>query len=286
MKILITGSNGQLGSELRVLSALYPHDEFVYTDVDELDITSEIAVDSFVSGYRPHAIINCAAYTAVDKAETDKERAFLLNAGAPGILARAASKYDSFLVHISTDYVFDGRFYEPLTENAVTNPVSVYAQSKFAGEQEIVRHAKKAIIIRTSWLYSAFGNNFVKTILKYGVERGSLNIVFDQTGTPTYAPDLAKAILDILPGIVTTQRVDIFHYSNEGVTSWYDFAQAIVELSGINCRLNPISTEEYPLPAVRPFYSVLNKQKIKGTFAIEIPYWRDSLKLCLKRLGY
>jgi dTDP-4-dehydrorhamnose reductase len=286
MKILVTGSKGQLGSELRELAGCYPDDKFLYTDIEELDITNEIAVDAFFKSNRPEAVINCAAYTAVDKAETDEGTAFLINATAPGNLAKASAKYDCLFVHISTDYVFDGKSYAPLMETSPTNPVSVYARSKFAGEQQILKLAKKAVIIRTSWLYSAFGNNFVKTILKYGVERGKLNIVFDQTGTPTYAPDLARAVLDILPKAINIQDVELYHYSNEGVCSWYDFARAIVELTGIKCQINPIETKDYPLPAVRPFYSVLNKQKIKDKFETEIPYWRDSLKLCLQRLGY
>ncbi len=286
MKILITGSNGQLGNELRELSAFYPQYHFLYTDVDELDITNHSAVEQYLEANRPEVIINCAAYTAVDKAENDEHNAYLINATAPGILARVAAKYNTLLVHISTDYVFDGKSYAPLAETAETNPVSVYARSKFAGEQEILKLASKAIIIRTSWLYSAFGNNFVKTILKYGTERGKLNIVYDQTGTPTYAYDLAKALLDIVPKATDIEGVNLFHYSNEGVSSWYDFAKAIVEITGINCQLSAIETKDYPLPAVRPFYSVLNKQKIKNTFNPQIPYWRDSLKHCLKRLGY
>lgn len=284
MKILITGSNGQLGSELRELSGLYPDYQFIYTDINELDITSETAVDRFMEINKPQVIINCAAYTAVDKAESYEDAAFLINAVSSGILAKAATKHNAYLVHVSTDYVFDGRTYIPLSETAETNPVSVYARSKFAGELEVIKQAKNAIIIRTSWLYSAFGNNFVKTIMKYGIERGKLNIVFDQTGTPTYAYDLAKAILDILPKAINTTGVDVFHYSNEGVSSWYDFAVAIVEITGINCKISPIETKDYPLPAVRPFYSVLNKQKIKDTFGIEIPYWKDSLVKCIQRL--
>jgi dTDP-4-dehydrorhamnose reductase len=286
MKILVTGSNGQLGNELRELSGLYPSYHFLYTDVDELDITDHSAVEHYFEANQPEAIINCAAYTAVDKAENDEHNAYLINATAPGILARVATKYNTLLVHVSTDYVFDGKTYAPIAETSETNPVSVYARSKFAGEQEILKHGTKAIIIRTSWLYSAFGNNFVKTILKYGTERGKLNIVYDQTGTPTYAPDLAKAILDIIPQTTDLKGVDLFHYSNEGVSSWYDFAKAIVEITGIKCQLSAIETKDYPLPAVRPYYSVLNKQKIKNAFALEIPYWRNSLKLCLKRLGY
>ncbi len=286
MKILVTGSKGQLGNELRELSGLYPQYHFLYTDVDELDITDHSAVEQYIDANQPEAIINCAAYTAVDKAENDEHNAYLINATAPGILARVAAKHNTLLVHVSTDYVFDGKTYAPLAETAETNPVSVYARSKFAGEQEILKHGTKAIIIRTSWLYSAFGNNFVKTILKYGTERGKLSIVYDQTGTPTYAPDLAKAILDIIPQTADFKGVELYHYSNEGVSSWYDFASAIVEITGISCQLSPIETKDYPLPAVRPYYSVLNKHKIKNAFALEIPYWRDSLKLCIKRMGY
>jgi len=286
MKILVTGSNGQLGNELRELSGLYPQYNFLYTDVEELDITDHSAVEHYFEANQPEAIINCAAYTAVDKAENDEHNAYLINATAPGILARVAAKHKTLLVHVSTDYVFDGKSYAPLAETAETNPISVYARSKFAGEQEILKQGTKAIIIRTSWLYSAFGNNFVKTILKYGTERGKLSIVYDQTGTPTYAPDLAKAILDIIPQTADLQGVNLYHYSNEGVSSWYDFARAIVEITGIQCQLSPIETKDYPLPAVRPYYSVLNKHKIKNAFALEIPYWRDSLKLCIKRMGY
>ena len=284
MKILVTGSKGQLGNELRELAGQYPDYRFLFTDVEELDITDGNTVNAFIAADRPEVIINCAAYTAVDKAETDEECVFRVNATAPANLAKAAKKNNILLVHISTDYVFDGKTYFPLKEASPTNPVSVYARSKFAGEQEIAKVAGKALIIRTSWLYSAFGNNFVKTILKYGVERGKLNVVYDQTGTPTYAYDLAKMILDILPTAVQTSAVEIFNYSNEGVASWYDFAKAIVEMTGIECILNPIETKDYPLPAIRPFYSVLDKQKIKEKFNIRIPYWRDSLKDCLARL--
>jgi dTDP-4-dehydrorhamnose reductase len=285
MKILVTGSKGQLGNELRELAGLYPDYRFLFTDVEELDITDGKTVNAFIAADKPEVIINCAAYTAVDKAETDEECVFRVNSLAPSNLAKAAKKNNILLVHISTDYVFDGKTYFPLSETAPTNPVSVYARSKFSGEQEIIRYAGKAIILRTSWLYSAFGNNFVKTVLKYGVERGKMNIVYDQTGTPTYAYDLAKMILDILPKAKNTSGTEIYNYSNEGVASWYDFAVAIVELSGIDCSLSPIETKDYPLPAVRPYYSVLNKQKIKDKYSIEIPYWRDSLKHCLPRLG-
>jgi len=285
MKILVTGSKGQLGNELRELAWQYPDYRFLFTDVEELDIIDGKKVNAFINDNNPEVIINCAAYTAVDKAETNEEIVFRVNATAPGNLAKVAKKHNILLIHISTDYVFDGKTHSPLTESSPTHPVSVYARSKFAGEQEIIRYAGKAIIIRTSWLYSTFGNNFVKTILKYGVERGKLNVVYDQTGTPTYTYDLAKAILTILPSAIQTHGVEIYNFSNEGVASWYDFAAAIVELSGIDCILNPIEAKDYPSPAIRPFYSVLNKQKIKEKYNLQIPYWRDSLKQCLKRLG-
>jgi dTDP-4-dehydrorhamnose reductase len=230
-------------------------------------------------------IINCAAYTAVDKAEQEDNLAFLINASAVGILARVASKYNALLIHISTDYVFDGKGYKPYMEEDPTNPVSLYAKSKHAGERQVQSYSNRALIIRTSWLYSEFGNNFVKTMMKYGKERGQLNVVFDQTGTPTYARDLAKAILDIITKKPAINGVEVFHYSNEGVTSWYDFALAIIEFSGITCKIIPIETKDYPLPAVRPFYSVFNKAKIKQRFNIEIPYWKDSLKVCIGRMA-
>ncbi len=284
MKILVTGSNGQLGNEIRRLINDYPSFEFLFTDVAELDITNEEAIDDLVLGYKPAAIINCAAYTAVDKAEQDEKIAFLINSNAVGNLARVASKYNALLVHISTDYVFDGTGCRPYIEEDPTNPVSMYAKSKHAGEQHVQSYANKALIIRTSWLYSEFGHNFVKTIMKYGKERGQLNVVFDQVGTPTYAHDLAKVILDILDTKSILDGVEVFHYSDEGVTSWYDFAIAIAEFSEIECKINPIETREYPLPAARPFYSVFNKTKIKQRFQITIPYWRDSLRECIGRI--
>ena len=285
MKILVTGSNGQLGSEFRLLAPACPDFQFIFTDVAELDITSEADVSAMVKDEQPAVIINCAAYTAVDKAEQEDNLAFLINATAVGNLARVASKFNALLIHISTDYVFDGKGFKPYIEDDPTNPVSLYAKSKHAGEQQVQSYANKALIIRTSWLYSEFGHNFVKTMMKYGKERGLLNVDFDQTGTPTYARDLAQTILDILQKQKISDGVEVFHYSNEGVTSWYDFAKAIIELSGITCKINPIETKEYPLPATRPFYSVFNKSKIKQRFQIEIPYWKDSLKVCIQRLG-
>lgn len=284
IKVLVTGSNGQLGCELKALSAAYAMFDFIYTDLNELDITSENDVYAFFKLHNPDVIINCAAYTAVDKAEQDEQLAFRVNATAPGILANAASVYGSFLVHISTDYVYDGKNFQPYVETDKTNPLSVYAQSKAAGERAVIEADGKAIIIRTSWLYSAFGANFVKTILKNGRERESLNVVFDQIGSPTYARDLAQAILDTLPLAMVAENIEIYHYSNEGIASWYDFAKAILEMAEIECKILPILASEYALPAPRPFYSVLNKAKIKKKFTIEIPHWRDSLAHCLKRL--
>jgi dTDP-4-dehydrorhamnose reductase len=285
MKILITGSKGQLGSEIRVLASDYLHYEFLYTDVDELDITNEDSVNQFFEFHSPDVVINCAAYTAVDKAETDEENAHLVNAVAAGNLARAAAISGAFMVHISTDYLYDGKNHQPYIETDSISPVSVYAKSKAAGEDEVIEAQGKAVIFRTSWLYSAFGNNFIKAMMKYGVEREELNVVFDQTGTPTYARDLAKAILDILPIAMTAETIEIYHYSNEGVASWYDFAIAVLQMAGIYCKVNAIHTKEYPLPAERPFYSVLDKSKIKKKFGIEIPYWRTSVQNCIDRLN-
>lgn len=284
MKILITGSNGQLGNEIRELADKYPLYEFIYTDINELDITDKDSVNKFFEFHNPDIVINCAAYTAVDKAETDASTAFLVNATAPDNLARASADYGAFMVQISTDYVFDGKNFQPYVETDQINPVSVYAKSKAAGEVAVKQAGGKAIIIRTSWLYSAFGNNFIKTMIKYGKERDSLNVVFDQIGTPTYAHDLARTILDILPLAMLADGIEVYHYSNEGIASWYDFAIAIHQMAGISCKIYPIPTKEYPLPAERPFYSVLDKSKIKKKFNIEIPYWRDSVEKCIERL--
>lgn len=284
IKVLVTGSNGQLGSELKELAMNYPLYEFLFTDVPELDISNRSNVSQYFQIHNPDVIINCAAYTAVDKAESDEESAFKINAVAPHILAIAAAEYGAFMVHISTDYVYDGLNHSPYTENDRINPLSVYARSKAAGEKAVLETNVKAIIIRTSWLYSAFGTNFVKTILRYGVERESLTVVFDQTGTPTYARDLAQTILDTLPMAMLSDTTEVYHYSNEGVASWYDFAKAIIDIAELNCKVLPIPAREYALPAERPFYTVLDKAKIKKKFAIEIPYWRDSLQHCMKRI--
>ena len=285
MRILITGSNGQLGNEIRVLAGDYPDFDFIYTDIDELDITDPLEVETFFIKNLPQVIINCAAYTAVDKAETDESKAYLINATAVANLAKSAASIGALIIHISTDYVFDGKSYLPYVETDKINPLSSYGRTKLAGENAVQLNATKGIILRTSWLYSAFGNNFVKTMMKYGIERDSLNVVFDQIGTPTYARDLAKVILDIIPSAINITGMNLFHYSNEGVASWYDFARTVITFSGIRCEINPILTENYPLPAPRPFYSVLNKSKIKETFKIKIPYWSDSVKDCIQRLG-
>ena len=285
MRILITGSNGQLGNEIRVLAGDYPDFDFMYTDIEELDITDPLEVETFFIKNLPQVIINCAAYTAVDKAETDESKAYLINATAVANLAKSAASIGALIIHISTDYVFDGKSYLPYVETDKINPLSSYGRTKLAGENAVQLNATKGIILRTSWLYSAFGNNFVKTMMKYGIERDSLNVVFDQIGTPTYARDLAKVILDIIPSAINITGTNLFHYSNEGVASWYDFARTVITFSGIRCEINPILTENYPLPAPRPFYSVLNKSKIKETFKIKIPYWSDSVKDCIQRLG-
>ncbi len=284
MKILVTGSNGQLGSELKALATRFPSFDFVFTDVAELDITHEGAVEAMALAEKPDVLINCAAYTAVDKAEQEYDLAMRINADAAGVLSRVTKRHGALLVHISTDYVFDGTNCRPYTEDDPVNPASAYGRTKLAGEQQVLAHAGNALIIRTSWLYSEFGHNFIKTIMKYGRERGALNVVFDQAGSPTWAYDLALAILEILNGGANVQGVEVFHYSNEGVASWYDFALAITEFAGITCRITPIETREYPLPARRPEYSVFNKAKIKKRFGIEIPYWRDSLERCIDRL--
>ena len=285
MRILITGSKGQLGNEIRVLAEDYPDYDFIYTDVEELDITNQLKVEAFFVEHKPQAIINCAAYTAVDKAETNEATAYLINATAVENLSKSAASVGALMVQISTDYVFDGKSYLPYNESDITNPLSAYGRTKLAGENAVFKFAGNGLVLRTAWLYSAFGNNFVKTMTKYGIERDELKVVFDQVGTPTYARDLAKAILDIIPSAAQHSGTELFHYSNEGVASWYDFAKIVIAFSGINCNIKPILTEEYTLPATRPCFSVLNKSKIKDAYKITIPYWSDSVKDCIQRLG-
>ena len=274
---LITGANGQLGTEL---SKRLPN--AIYTDVNELDITDELAVRRFVVLNKIKTIINCAAYTAVDKAEDNIDLATKINVDGPANLAKTGAK----IVHISTDYVFDGTAHKPYSPDSTKdeiNPISIYGKTKFAGEVKVLRYAINSVIIRTAWLYSPYGNNFVKTMRRLGAERESINVVADQIGTPTYAGDLADAIVKILPQINLKNR-GIYHFTNMGVCSWYDFATEIMELSGLKCKVNPISSAEYPTRAKRPFYSVLDKSDIQKTFGIEIDHWKKGLVKCIKEL--
>ncbi|HAN78230.1 MAG TPA: dTDP-4-dehydrorhamnose reductase [Bacteroidales bacterium] len=280
MNILVTGANGQLGSEIKALEGFYKAHRFVFTDVNELDISNKTAIVHFISENNINAIVNCAAYTAVDKAETEQEQAYKINCDAVVNLAQAAKERNLILIHVSTDYVFDGMKNVPYNEADATNPIGVYGKSKLAGESKMLEINPRGLIIRTSWLYSSFGNNFVKTMLRLGKERTELGVVCDQVGTPTYAADLAKAILDILPK-VESNRTDILHYSNEGVCSWYDFAHWVFKISDCKVKLNAIATSEFPTPTKRPEYSVLSKRKIKSDYGIEIPHWSDSLEKCL-----
>ena len=282
--VLVTGSNGQVGSELKALSYDYAYN-FFFTDKEELDITNQMNINNFIEVNSIDIIVNCAAYTAVDKAETEAELADEINRKAVKYLAEVAKERSIRLIHISTDYVFDGTNFKPYVETDKTNPNSVYGVTKLRGEEALKKiNPLNSLIIRTSWVYSSFGANFVKTMLRLGKERESLGVIFDQVGTPTYARDLAKAILDILPQ-VKSDKVEIYNYSNEGVLSWYDFSKEIMRMAKIECQINPIETKEYPTPASRPHYSLLNKAKIKETFQIEIPFWKDSLDRCLKTMG-
>ena len=282
--ILVTGSNGQVGSELKALSSNYAHN-FYFEDSKSLDITDFQKVETFVQSHNIDTIINTAAYTAVDKAENDQENANRVNHLAVKNLAQIAKEKNIKLVHISTDYVFDGTNCRPYTEDDSTNPQGVYGATKLAGEQAMQTiNPKNSIIIRTSWVYSSFGANFVKTMLRLSKERDSLGVIYDQVGTPTYAKDLAQVIFAIIPTLNNT-NVEIYHYSNEGVLSWYDFAKEIMRMAKLDCTISPIETKEYPTPAKRPHYSLLNKSKIKKEFGIEIPYWKDSLDMCLKTMG-
>lgn len=286
--ILVTGAYGQLGNEVRILSANYPDYNFMFTDVDSLDITDKNELIDFVTGNDIRYIINCAAYTAVDKAEDDAELCEKINATAVKNLGLAAAEVGAGIIHVSTDYVFDGTSCRPYSEDMPTKPCSVYGKTKLKGEKNLLKVCPNAIIIRTAWLYSPFGNNFVKTMIKLGSERESLNVIFDQVGTPTYALDLADAILKAMDQTIDTdhEKGGVYHFSNEGVCSWYDFTIKIHEIAGITtCKVNPIETKDYPTKAARPHYSVLNKSKIKQTFNITIPHWEASLKDCIKELS-
>ena len=284
-RILVTGANGQLGSEMRKLGAVSPN-EYIFTDVQELDITNKQAVMSFVEQNGVNIIVNCAAYTNVDRAEDDEATAELINATAVGNLAEAAKAVDGTLFHVSTDYVFGADGNTPRSEDMPTNPLGVYGRTKLNGEQAIAEVGAKAIIIRTAWLYSEFGNNFLKTMLRLTAEKESLNVVFDQVGTPTYAGDLALVIFSIIEGNLYAGNEGVYHFSNEGVCSWYDFANEIAIAAGnINCNIQPCHSSEFPSKVTRPPYSVLDKTKIKQTFGVDIPHWRDSMLYCLERLG-
>lgn len=282
MNILVTGANGQLGNEMQVLARENLQHTYFFTDVQELDICDEQAVYAYVSEHKIDIIVNYAAYTAVDKAEDNVELCDKLNNIAPGYLARAAQANGAAMIQVSTDYVFDGTAHIPYTEEEPTCPASVYGSTKLAGEQNVMDHCEKAMVIRTAWLYSIYGNNFVKTMIRLGQERDSLGVIFDQIGTPTYANDLAQAIFAAInKGVVR----GIYHFSDEGVCSWYDFTIAIHRLAGIaSCKVKPLHTADYPAKAPRPHYSVLDKTKIKDTFGIEIPHWEESLKRCINQL--
>lgn len=288
-RILVTGKNGQLGQSLKNNAKDYPHYTFTYVGRDELDLAKPESIEAFFSERVFDAIINCAAYTAVDQAESEAELADQINHQAVKQLAQIAKVQNSLLIHVSTDYVFNGRHYKPYVESDATDPQGVYGLTKLKGEQAMQQINPNGAIIRTSWVYSEFGNNFVKTMLGLGKERDSLNVIFDQVGSPTYAGDLANAILDMTAAELSSSDLmnngcEIYHYSNEGVCSWYDFAKAIFELSDVQCGVSPIETKDYPTPATRPHYSLMNKSKIKQTFNLTIPYWKDSLKTCLQRL--
>ena len=283
--ILVTGANGQLGNSIRVLAGQYPQYNFLFTDVDTLDITDPAAVKAAVKDNQVNYIINCAAYTAVEKAEDNEELCRRLNSFAVCVLGEAAREAGAKMIHVSTDYVFSGTGYCPYKETDGTRPVSVYGRTKLAGEEGLMEVCPDAVIIRTAWLYSEFGSNFVKTVLRLGKERDELGFVFDQVGTPTYAGDLAAAILSVVTADEKGAFVPgIYHYSNEGVCSWYDFTVKILQIAGIDCRIRPIETKDYPTKAVRPPYSVLNKNKIKETYKIVIPHWETSLRICMKKL--
>jgi dTDP-4-dehydrorhamnose reductase len=287
MNILITGSYGQLGSEIKDLVTNYKNFNFFFMDLPELNICKSEDLNTFIVDQNINAVINCAAYTAVDKAEKDEYTAQKVNSEGVLNLVNALKKVNGKLIHISTDYVFDGNHSQPYKESNPVSPVGVYGETKRAGELAVINSSIDALVIRTSWLYSVYGNNFLKTMLKLGHDKDELGVIFDQVGTPTNASDLAKTCLDILAyskEANINSKGKIYHYSNEGVTSWYDFAKAIMELGSIDCKIRPIETKDYPTPAKRPHYSVLNKSKIKTDFNIQIPNWRDSLDKCILKL--
>ncbi len=280
--ILITGSKGQLGSEMQEAATRFQSFNYIFTDIDELDICDKTALLNFIKTNYVNTIINCAAYTAVDKAETETELCYKINSLAVKNIAEVARENNLNVVHISTDYVFDGSKNVPYTEEMEVCPATVYGKSKLEGENELLKICQNAVIIRTSWLYSTFGNNFVKTMIKLGTERDSLGVIYDQVGTPTNAADLADTILKVLSS--ETFIPGIYHYSNEGVCSWYDFTKTIHKMANISCDVSPIETKDYPTPTPRPHFSVLNKSKIKTNYGISIPHWEESLEICINKL--
>jgi len=287
MNILITGSKGQLGSEVQSIAGDSKH-QFDFTDVEELNIVNAQEIDSYFNTNPVDMVINCAAYTAVDLAEKEIDKALLINATAPRLLAEKCRQTQAILIHISTDFVFDGSSCKPYHEDDPIAPVNVYGQTKYEGETRILKENPRSVIIRTSWLYSSFGNNFVKTMLKLGKTKDEVSVIFDQIGSPTYAADLARSILHIADKLeklpIDSEKWGVYHYSNEGVASWYDFAYEIFELNKIRCSLIPIRTRDFPTPARRPHFSVLDKTKIKTTFDLTIPHWKESLEKCISLL--
>ena len=286
MVVLVTGANGQLGQSIQFIAKQYPNIQFIYTDYQELDITNFESCHTVFAKYKPQFCINTAAYTAVDKAEIEAEKAHLINVIGPEILAKVCKEYDTILLHISTDFIFDGASTQPYLESDIPNPQSVYGQTKLDGELAVQKNWEKHFIIRTSWVYSQFANNFMKTMLRLASERDSLSVVNDQIGTPTYAVDLAEVLMNIIQSSITNKPspFGIYNFSNEGVCSWYDFAAAIFHQKGISIDLQPIPTSAYPTPAKRPSYSVLDKSKIKNTFNLKINDWKASLNSCLNQL--
>ena len=281
MKILVTGANGQLGRSMRKISGEYPQHEFLFTDMPEMDITEKAGIEAFVRENGVQAIVNCAAYTAVDRAETEIELAEKINILGTKVLGDVAKMFSIPLIHVSTDYVFCGEGCHPLKETDATAPTGVYGRTKLEGEKALGSTGCDAAIIRTAWLYSEFGGNFVKTMLRVATERDTLNVVYDQVGSPTYATDLARALMTVLNNGV--HGLSIYHFSNEGAISWYDFAKAIFEESGDKISVSPIESDKYPSPTKRPAYSVLSKEKIKEA-GVTVPYWKDSLKECIRLL--
>jgi dTDP-4-dehydrorhamnose reductase len=286
--ILVSGKNGQLGSELQDYAKLNDRFHYFFSDADELDITDPSALAAAFEQYQPAYFINCAAYTAVDKAETDRDTAFRINATATGEIARQCKLHNTVFLHVSTDYVFDGNNTTPYLETQATDPVNYYGYTKLAGEQAAFEHNPRSIVVRTSWVYSRYGANFVKTMLRLMGERAELNVVSDQVGSPTYAKDLADALMQMVEqleaGKVNGEPFGIYHYSNGGIISWYDFATAIRDSRQLACKVNPIPTTAYPTPAKRPAYSAFDKQKIQQVFGITIRDWQESLAECLSKL--